>query len=228
MPHFTYEINAGYPQVQVLGVDEVGRGCIAGPVVAAAVLLPTRWSDSVAQGCLPKELQGMNDSKKLTAAQREKFAGVIEQLCPLNAVGQASVEEIDRWNIFQASHLAMLRAVQGVIRLMQGAQISTQSLHVLVDGKFLPRQQEWVYPATPIIQGDAQSVSIAAASIIAKVYRDRFLQQLEEVYPGYGLAQNKGYPTAAHSTALKAKGITPIHRKSFRPVQEAALGVFPA
>ena len=178
------------------GVDEVGRGPLAGDVVAAAVILdPAR------------PIAGLRDSKKLSARRREELAGLIMERALAWSVARATVAEIDQLNILQASLLAMHRAVRA---------LEPQPLYVLVDGNRLPR---WEYAAEPVVKGDDRVPAIAAASILAKVQRDRELVELERQYPGYGFAAHKGYPTAAHLEALQTLGVTPVHRRSFGPVR---------
>lgn len=179
----------------VAGVDEVGRGPLAGDVVAAAVILKNPAP------------QGVTDSKALSAGRRETLAETIrlEALCW--ALGRASVTEIDEMNILQASLLAMRRAVEG---------LTLQPSLVLVDGNRLPR---WPYEARAIVKGDQTEPAIGAASILAKVQRDREMLALHEQYPGYGFDRHKGYPTKAHITALEALGVSPVHRRSFGPVK---------
>jgi ribonuclease HII len=185
----------------VCGVDEAGRGPWAGPVVAAAVVLdPARC---------PK---GLDDSKKLSEAARERLFGAL-QGCAVTGVGMANVAEIDNLNIHWATMLAMERAV---------AALACTVDHVLVDGNRLPR---WGHKATAIVGGDAQCRSIAAASIVAKVTRDRLMCGLDAEYPGYGWAANKGYGTAAHAAGLAQLGVTPHHRHSFAPVKKRLLDV---
>ena len=184
------------PATRVAGVDEVGRGPLAGDVVAAAVILdPAR------------PIAGLRDSKKLSARRREELAGEIRRQAVAVALGRASVAEIDALNILQASLLAMHRAV---------AALAPQPGFVLVDGNRLPA---WDYPAEALIGGDASEPAIAAASIIAKVQRDAELVALDARYPGYGFASHKGYPTRAHLDALASLGVTPAHRRSFSPVK---------
>jgi len=180
------------------GVDEVGRGPLAGDVVAAAVILAP---DS--------DIKGLNDSKKLSARKREFLAAQIKQHCVAYAIAKASVEEIDRLNILRASLLAMHRAVKA---------LREQPEFVFVDGKFCP---DWDYASMAIIKGDAKVEAIAAASIIAKVSRDNEMQAMDQKYPGYGFAKHKGYPTSAHFMALKEMGPCSIHRKSFKPVADS-------
>lgn len=181
----------------IAGVDEAGRGPLAGPVVAAAVVLP---SD------VP-ELPGVFDSKQLSETEREELFEALYALPGIRiGVASADAEEIDRLNILRATHEAMRRAVAKI----------AEADFVLVDG--LPVQ--FTLPSRNIVKGDAKCASIAAASIIAKVTRDREMVQLDEIYPGYGFAKHKGYGTAEHLGALKKLGPSPVHRKSFRPVYE--------
>jgi ribonuclease HII len=180
----------------IAGVDEVGRGPLAGDVVAAAVVLDDR-----------RPIMGLADSKKLTEKQREKLFVEIQQKAAGFAIARASVEEIDRLNILQASLLAMKRAVEGLI---------LRPDHVLVDGNRLP---VWSYSSEAIVQGDATVAAISAASILAKVTRDREMLVLDALFPGYGLAHHKGYPTQVHMAALQRLGPSKIHRRSFGPVR---------
>lgn len=179
----------------VAGVDEVGRGPLAGPVTAAAVILdPDR---------IP---EGLNDSKKLTAKRREALAQIVMAHCDW-AVAHASVDEIDALNILRASHLAMCRALDG---------LRQRPCLALIDGNMLPRGLP--IPGRAVVKGDALSLSIAAASIIAKVTRDRIMVDLAQQHPGYGWEDNAGYPTPRHRQALLDLGITPHHRRSFAPI----------
>ncbi len=185
----------------VAGVDEAGRGPLAGPVTAAAVMLdPTR------------PIAGLADSKRLTAARREALETEIQTRALAWAVAAASPEEIDTLNILQASLLAMRRAVVALGRVPDLA---------LVDGNRCPTLD---CPVQAIVGGDGKVAAIAAASILAKVARDREMVRLDALYPGYGLAIHKGYPTAGHLAALRALGPCAIHRQSFRPVREAEDG----
>jgi len=181
----------------VCGVDEVGRGPWAGPVLAAAVILD------------PAQIPaGLNDSKKLTAARREALFEAISATA-LVAVGAASVAEIDRINILQASFLAMRRAVAG---------LSTPPAFALIDGNKIPPRLPCA--ARAIVKGDGRSLSIAAASIIAKVSRDRLMRALAATNPGYGWETNMGYGTKAHQAGLAKRGVTPHHRVSFKPIHK--------
>ena len=181
----------------VVGIDEVGRGPLAGPVVAAAVGFP--------QGA---EIPPVNDSKKLSEEKREALDAAIRAVPGVRiAIAEIPVEEIDRINILRATHLAMKRAAEAI----------PEADYILVDGLPVPGLPK---ESCNIVKGDAKSASIAAASIIAKVYRDRLMVELDKKYPGYALAENKGYGTAVHLRALKELGVTPIHRKSFAPVRD--------
>lgn len=181
--------------LRIAGVDEVGRGPLAGPVTAAAVVL-----DATA---IP---EGLNDSKKLSLKKREALEGKILTSAQV-AVAHATVEEIDTLNILRASHLAMERAV---------AALDPAPDYVLVDGNLIPRGL--ALPAEAVIKGDAKSVSIAAASIMAKLARDRIMMDLAQQFPGYGWEKNAGYPSKQHREALVQLGVTPHHRRSFKPV----------
>ena len=175
------------------GCDEAGRGCLAGPVFAAAVILPEGFSNEL-----------LNDSKKLTEAQRYKLREVIEREAAAWAVGIVTAEEIDEINILRASILAMKRAVEPL-------KITPE--HLLIDGnRFTPYKN---IPYTTVVKGDATYMSIAAASILAKTYRDDYMQKIAEEYPAYDWKNNKGYPTAKHRAAIKAHGATPHHRMTF-------------
>jgi len=184
----------------VAGVDEAGRGPLAGPVVAAAVIL-----DDL------NPIKGLNDSKKLSASRRDQLFDEIRAKALCCSVAQASVEEIDRLNILQATLLAMRRAVEG-LRL--------KPAKVLVDGNRLPVLDVL---AEAIVKGDATVPAISAASILAKVTRDRWCAELDQQYPQYGFATHKGYGTAEHMAALRAHGACPQHRKTFAPVAQVLL-----
>lgn len=180
----------------VAGVDEAGRGPLAGPVIAAAVILDPE-----------RPIEGVTDSKKLTEKKRERLELEIQQHALAWAIGRAEVEEIDEVNILQASLLAMKRAVEG---------LSLTPEHVQIDGNRCPQID---YPVEAIVRGDSLIPAIGAASILAKVARDRELIAMHEHYPEYNFAKHKGYPTKAHFTALETHGASPVHRRSFGPVR---------
>lgn len=187
----------------VAGIDEVGRGPLAGPVVAAAVIIDP--------ATLPADLASqLDDSKKLSAAKRQRLDPLIRAHCRF-AIGEASVAEIDRLNILKATFLAMRRAVDGL-----GMQID----HALVDGN---RPPPLPCPVTCVVGGDGKSLSIAAASVVAKEYRDRLMRDLDGEFPGYGWARNAGYGTKAHLDALRRLGPSPHHRLSFAPLAQFEL-----
>lgn len=195
-PDYSYEKRAqAQGMVRIAGVDEVGRGPLAGPVTAAAVILDP--------ACIPA---GLNDSKKLTARRREALNAALLE-CAEVSIAHASVAEIDELNILRASHLAMERALDG---LRPGADLA------LIDGNMVPRGV--AIPVTTIVKGDAISLSIAAASIVAKTCRDQIMWDLAQQYPGYGWETNAGYPSKSHREALRNLGVTPHHRRSFKPV----------
>ena len=203
MPDFAIEEPYGK---LVIGIDEAGRGPWVGPVVAGAVLFKNRSFN-------PKLFSSLNDSKKLSAKKREQ---IYEDLFTeqqkgnvLIGIGEASAQEIDDFNILQATFLAMSRAC---------AKIDIKPDMVLVDGNKIPTTIK--LPCRAIVQGDGKCCSIAAASIVAKVYRDRLMQKLAEKYPYYGFEKNAGYGTKAHIEGLKKYGITPEHRKSYKPIKE--------
>lgn len=183
------------PGVVEAGCDEAGRGCLAGPVVAAAVILPPDF-----------RCEELNDSKQLSASLREALRPMIEKESQACAVAFVSPEEIDRLNILRASIAAMHRAVDA---------LDLRPAHLLIDGnKFTP------YPGIPhttVIKGDATYMSIAAASILAKTYRDEYMLRMAEKYPGYGWERNMGYPTKEHKEAILRLGLTPLHRRSYAP-----------
>ena len=186
--------------VRIAGLDEVGRGPMFGPVVAAAVILPA--------GC---RLQGLNDSKKLTEKKRDELDVKIRTCALAWAIAAVDAETIDRINIRRASLLAMRMAVE---------RLALSPDFLLIDGR---DTIEWDCPQQAIIQGDGTSFSIAAASVLAKVYRDRLLVELDAVFPGYGLARHKGYCSQEHLAALDRLGPTPMHRKSYSPVSQILL-----
>lgn len=196
IPTFAFEqdaITSGYPRVA--GVDEVGRGPLAGPVVAAAVVLDP---DNIPEG--------LNDSKQMSPKKREVLSEILHSVADVS-IAQASVREIEEFNILQASHIAMVRAISG---LRQPADFA------LIDGNRVPRGLNT--PAGALVKGDTRSLSIAAASIVAKVWRDRLMMSLAQQHPGYGWATNQGYPTKEHKAGLKSHGVTLHHRRTFAPV----------
>ena len=186
---------AGWPSKKIAGVDEAGRGCWAGPVVAAAVILPASYN-----------WNGLDDSKKLSAEQRARLSVRIRQDAA-TGLGIATAAEIDASNILVASLRAMARAV---------AKLTHTPDHILVDGNRLP---DWAHAAEAVIGGDARAPSIAAASIIAKHARDEMMVSLDEQYPGYHWAHNKGYGVPAHREGLEAQGVSPEHRRTFAPIR---------
>ena len=195
-PDYQFEAEAlRSGSTRIVGVDEVGRGPLAGPVTAAAVWLnPTAIPD------------GLNDSKLLTEARRISLSAALFEVADIS-IAHASVDEIDTLNILRASHLAMLRAVQGLLKPADFA---------LIDGNMIPNGMPC--RSLAIVKGDMRSLSIAAASIVAKVARDAIMVDLAQQHPGYGWETNAGYPTAAHRAALINLGVTPHHRRSFGPV----------
>ena len=189
---------------RVAGVDEAGRGPLAGPVVAAAAILPSRWAESG----LPAGLAGLNDSKQLTEIQRERFFQFITTCCEIQfAIAAVDAGVIDEINILQATHRAMNDAL---------AQLNPPPQHALVDGRPV---RTMCVPQTAIVKGDARSYSIAAASVLAKVTRDRLMLGFDAQFPEYGFAEHKGYGTAKHLAAIAQFGACPIHRKSFAPLK---------
>lgn len=185
----------------VAGVDEVGRGCLFGPVVAAAIILPEASEHQL-------QAAGVTDSKRLSAAQRDVLAIELQAIAISCKIGVASVREIDRLNILQASLLAMRRAI---------ARLQPQPDFCLIDGN--QTVPGLLLPQQTVVKGDQRSLAIAAASIVAKVWRDRLVSRMAERYPNYDLATNKGYGTPKHRQAIRDHGITPYHRRSFSPCQ---------
>lgn len=196
------DLNANPNSILIAGVDEVGRGPLAGPVVTAAVILDPN-----------NPIAGLMDSKALTEAKREVLAEEIKQKALAWCLGRCEVEEIDDINILQATMVAMQRAVAG---------LNAAPDKVLIDGNRCP---ELPCAAEAVVKGDQKVAAISAASILAKVSRDREMIELDKIYPGYGLAKHKGYPTKAHVEALHTLGVTPIHRRSFAPVRKALSAV---
>ncbi len=196
---------------RIAGVDEAGCGPLAGPVFAAAVMFPADWM----RGGLPAPLRKVNDSKQLSPETREQlFTELTARPEILFAVAQVDEQTIDEINILQAAHRAMNLAL---------AQLQPAPEHALVDGR---RVRSMALPHTPIVGGDALSYSIAAASILAKVSRDRWMLELDRLYPGYGFAEHKGYGTPRHIAAIKALGACPVHRRSFAPIRPVERELF--
>jgi len=194
----------------IAGVDEAGRGPLAGPVVAAAVVLPVEW---IPKG-LPSELEGLNDSKQLAPAQREEFFAFLTHAPQIRfAIAWSDAKTIDTLNILQATHRAMDRAL---------AELDPMPVHVLLDGLFV---KSLPFPQTALVKGDSRSYSIAAASVLAKVTRDRLMLEYDREFPAYGFAAHKGYGTARHLAALAEHGPCPIHRRSFAPVRQPELAL---
>jgi ribonuclease HII len=194
---------------RVAGVDEAGRGPLAGPVVAAAAILPTRWSKSG----LPIELEGLNDSKQLTKTQRERFFQFITACGEIEfGIAEIDAAQIDEINILQATHRAMNDAL---------AKLNPLPPHALVDGRPVRTMR---VPQTAIVGGDARSYSIAAASVLAKVTRDRLMLGFHAQFPEYGFAEHKGYGTAKHLAAIAKHGACPIHRMTFAPLKTKLFG----
>jgi ribonuclease HII len=183
----------------IAGVDEVGRGALFGPVVAAAVILP-----------LDTRIRGLRDSKQLVREERERLAGIVERKATALSVEEVDSETIDRVNIYQATRLAMTAAVR---------KLAVMPDHLLIDAMRLDIDCS----QTSIIYGDSLSISVAAASVVAKVYRDRRMREFHDIYPQYGLASHKGYSTPEHLAALEKHGPCPLHRKTFRPVAQTSL-----
>lgn len=186
---------------RVCGIDEAGRGPLAGPVVAAAVILPEGY-----------QLEGLNDSKKLTAKKREVlYEKLMADITVQKSIAQATVEEIDELNILKATHLAMRRAAEG---LPHGVDFC------LIDGLPVPG---FPLPSLSLVKGDARCLSIAAASILAKVWRDHYMQELHTRFPAYGFNRHAGYGTKAHMQAIREHGVTLHHRRTFAPVTQLEL-----
>lgn len=195
----------------VAGVDEAGCGPLAGPVVAAAVLFPCSWLEAG----LHSKLRGLNDSKQLTEEERERYFSIITTHPEISCgIGVVDVETIDQINILQAAHRAMNLALD---------QLRPPAQHVLVDGRPVKSLK---VPHTPIVKGDCKSYSIAAASVLAKVTRDRLMVELDRQHPGYGFADHKGYSTPQHLAAVRQLGPCAIHRRSFAPFQPQPMELF--
>ena len=197
--------------LNVAGVDEAGCGPLAGPVVAAAVLFPCSWLEAG----LCSKLRGLNDSKQLTGEDRERYFSILTTHPEITyGIGVVDVETIDQINILQAAHRAMNFALE---------QLQPAAQHVLVDGRPVKSLR---VPHTPIVKGDCKSYSIAAASVLAKVTRDRLMVELDRRHPGYGFAEHKGYSTPQHLTAIRELGPCAIHRRSFAPFQPKEMDLF--
>lgn len=187
-----------HPNLIECGTDEAGRGCLAGPVTAAAIILPDNFTSDI-----------LNDSKQLSKSKRESLRPLLEDCCISYGVTHIFMEEIDQINILNASILGMQRSIE---------QLTPQPEHIAVDGnKFKPYHN---IPHTCVIKGDGKYLNIAAASVLAKTYRDEFMQKIHQEYPMYNWKKNKGYPTKEHREAIKKYGITKYHRKSFRLLPE--------
>jgi len=195
-PSFQFEMDAhAQGHLRVAGLDEVGRGPLAGPVVAAAVVLD------------PENIpEGLNDSKQMTAKRRLALSETLHEVADV-AIGEASVREIEEHNILRASHIAMVRAL---------ANLKSPADYALIDGNMVPKGMN--IPAATVVKGDTKSLSIAAASIVAKVWRDNLMMALAQQHPGYGWETNAGYPTKEHKARLKSHGVTLHHRRTFAPV----------
>jgi ribonuclease HII len=220
VPDFVLEVELGQEAGRtVIGIDEAGRGPWAGPVVAAAVWLDPRWLEP---GRLdPALARRLDDSKKLRPELRETlYAALCDAAsgCAVLGVGEADVAEIDSLNILQASLLAMQRAAAALTAALQSTIPARAVDMALIDGNRLPRL---ACPAQAVVGGDGRSLSIAAASVVAKVTRDRAMAALARDFPGYGWERNQGYGTPEHRQGIARLGITPLHRRSFRPVREA-------
>jgi len=195
----------------IAGIDEVGRGPLAGPVVAAAVILPAEWYHTGP----PENLRELNDSKQLTELRREEFHHLLTTLPGIRwALAECDAGEIDRLNILRATHVAMARAL---------AQLQPAPAHVLVDGRPVPGLGA---AQTALVKGDSRSYSIAAASVIAKVTRDRQMAEFDHRWPVYGFGRHKGYPTPEHLAAVAEHGPCPIHRRSFAPLKPSQAELF--
>ncbi len=186
--------------LKIAGIDEAGRGALAGPVAAAAVILPPERN-------VTRELSGVRDSKQMTASQRESWTQCIQEIALAFGVGFATPNEIDSLSIVPATQLAALRAL---------AALSVAPEYLLIDYIFLPNS---ALPQTSLVKGDMRSLSIAAASVLAKTGRDNHMMELDDEHPGYGLSDHKGYGTAAHREAISSLGPSPIHRLSFEPMR---------
>lgn len=211
VPSLDWETRLGHPSALVAGVDEVGRGCLAGPVVACAVVLPG--------GNAPEWVASVRDSKLLSPAQRERLAPEIRAWALGWGLGSASVEEIERLNILQASHVAMVRALGDLESKWSAAGLARRVERVLVDGNRLPGGLD--REAVAVVGGDRLCLSVACASVVAKVWRDAWMTEAAKRHPGYGFEAHKGYSTPEHGRALRERGPCELHRRTFAPVSEA-------
>jgi ribonuclease HII len=224
-PSLEWEKLCGFPRVQVAGVDEVGRGCLAGPVVSAAVLFPIEWGEVPLSELITRYpiLGEVRDSKVLTPKKRERISGWLKENVAAYSIGEATREEIDRVNILNATHLSMVRAIDGVmnlrLQLIQDGRIMPSIESILIDGNRAPRALNGKFVVKTLIKGDSLSLSIACASIIAKVHRDSHLLMLGKLYPNHRFEVHKGYGTKVHLQAIADFGVTPEHRRSFAPVR---------
>ena len=205
--HERHYFRAGYRQI--VGLDEAGRGPLAGPVAAAAVALPLERTD------LAKALRGVRDSKEMTATQRDHLSDKIKEVASVWGIGQSSVEEIDRGGIIGATKAAMQRALDNAL---EGTGLVPDCLFL----DYMPWPERSDIPQLSIVDGDKHSLTIACASVLAKVWRDQYMQDLDRKYGDYGFAQHKGYGTPAHLRALRRSGPCAAHRRSFNPVAEFA------
>jgi ribonuclease HII len=216
-PSLEWERKLGFPGIRVAGVDEVGRGCLAGPVVSAAAVLPSSWAEIP----LPKLyrrypiLREVRDSKLVPKSRRTAVRDWLVEHLDFYAIGEATSEEIDRINILNATYLSMMRAVESL-----GWEAGESPRTLLIDGNSASRELRANYAVTTLIEGDRHSIAVASASILAKVHRDAHLVRLSETYPDHAFHLHKGYGTAAHYAAIEKHGLTPEHRRSFAPVRE--------
>ncbi len=209
-PTLETESALGFPKRLVIGLDEVGRGCLAGPVTVGAVVLPLSLD-------LPEWTQEIRDSKLLSEAQRESLAPRIREWAASWAIGSASVEEIAQWNILGAVGLAMKRAVDAIVQSLDGST----DFRILIDGNRIPTcfSDSYRQQSLAVVKGDQRCLSVAAASILAKVDRDSLMMDYEKRYPGYGFGVHKSYGTPAHLDAVKRLGVLPVHRAAFAPIR---------
>lgn len=203
LQHERRYFRAGYRRI--VGLDEAGRGPLAGPVAAAAVALPLERTD------LAQALRGVRDSKEMSASQRDRLSDKIKDVASVWGIGQSSVEEIDRMGIVEATKTALQRALDNALA---GTEFVPDCLFL----DYMPWPERSDIPQLSIVDGDKYSLTIACASVLAKVWRDQYMQNLDRTYQGYGFAQHKGYGTSAHLKALRQSGPCAAHRRSFKPV----------